>query len=229
MGTLYFTRRIILICVCLLAACDALDPTPELIAVSTPTPRPTIPTATPTITPSATATVTATPTTTSQPTATSTPIAMSEIVIVVKPLPVGYPIPPEALMLYPWPAEDLPEGAFSSIDEVVNMVTLTDLVCYQPVVSNLIARRTAGTEFFDLEDTCNPIEPVPDFAPAHVVVAVGFIRAGERIEPHMVTMQVWPQALAPAHGFNGYASVLGKRTLTDLLSNQPILSPHITP
>ncbi len=214
--------------VCLLAACNALDPTPELIAVSTP--RPTRPANTPTSIPSAKAIITAPPTHTSQPTHTPTPITMTEIVIVVKPLPVGYPISPDALTLYPWPAGDLPEGVFTSVEDVVNRVTRTDLVCYQPVVSDLIAHRTVGTEFFPLEDSCTPMpDPIPDFVPAHVVVAVGFIMAGERIEPHMVTLQIWPKALAPTDGFNGYSSVVGQQTQSDLLSNQPVLKRYIAP
>lgn len=136
----------------MLAACEPGDPTPELVeiqqvptdvirTVPPPTPTPLQPTTTPSPVPS--------PTPTPYLTLTPTPLVVS-LVVAVRPIPAGYAIPPEAVRVIEWPVasvQAVPFNALTDLDQVVNEVTLVDIACYEPILTDTIARREVGSGF----------------------------------------------------------------------------------
>lgn len=149
------------------------------------------------------------------------------IVIVVKPIPAGYAIPPEAIRLEMWAVESLPTGYYQDVNHVINEVTLVDLACHEPVLSHTIARREVGTGFLPLPNEC---ETHPDLQTAsYVVIAARDIRAGETITPSSVQRVLWHYA--PPDGFVNLADVIGLQAKTfifreQILTSQRLITPN---
>lgn len=196
--------------------------TPFIFPTATHTPWPS-PTVSPTITHTWTPTHTPTPTAT----VTRTPIPMADLVLIVQPVPAGYPIPPEAVQVVTWPEAVVPQNSIATLDEVINEVALVDLFCFQPVLESLIARRTVGSDYFPLPDRCPPTpELTPPYRYVDVAFAVQYIDPGQTITPHMIAFRPWPQALAPEGAVREYMDVVGKTSQVELLREQPLLRDY---
>lgn len=204
-------------------------PTRFLPPTATTTPTPTVATATPrpSATPTRSATPSATPTATPSPTAT--PIVLGEIVIVRRPVPAGYAIPPEALMLAPWPTHLVPPGSLTSTDAVVNTVARTALRCHEPLSLDRIAQREVGTGFLTLPDPAcpSPDVAVPLSAAVPVVIAAQPVYSGTIISPANVALHNWPLRYLPANALRTLSDVIGRQAVLTLLRGQVIRADHL--
>jgi Flp pilus assembly protein CpaB len=170
-----------------------------------------------------TATITATPT------PTVTPIALGEIVVAVRPIPAGAAIPPEAVQRMPWPAESVPAQAVTTLDEAVNQVALVDFACYEPLLSEGVARREVGSGFEPLPNTCDALNGPPSMVLVDVVVAVQPLTAGTVIPPSAVALRPWPVGLVPPGALTSLADAVGQTVAIDLNREQPVLAGKLTP
>lgn len=158
-------------------------------------------------------------------TPTDKPDLWTPIVIVAKPIPAGYAIPPEALRLELWSVESLPTDYYTNLDEVINQVTLVDLTCHEPVLGRTIAPRQIGTGFLPLPNHCD--EHPHSQTASYVVVAARDIHAGETITPASVQRVLWHYA--PPDGFVNLADVIGSRTTTYIFREQILTHQRIAP
>ncbi|MFW5748429.1 MAG: SAF domain-containing protein [Chloroflexota bacterium] len=220
-----------LLLVLVIGACGpGADPTPELIAVAmmpTATASP-LPTDTETPPPSATPTPRPTRTHTPWPTVTPTATATPEraVVVIVQPVPAGYAIPPEAVALTTWPAQAAPFHGYTSPDDVINMVALVDLMCFEPVLAGAIAPREVGSGFLELPGSC-PSLPEATGATVDVVIAVEAIARDQMITPGMVALRGWPAHLVPPDALHALGDVIGAYTRTGILREQPVLASRL--
>ena len=233
-------RGIVLVLLVLLAACqgDSDNPTPELIAVDAAPTEYVRPSLTPTITPSVTPTPSTTPmlmlTAWSTPTPTLVPTNTDEplvsAMIVVKPIPQGYPIPPSAVMRVEWPASTVPYNAYAAANDVVNTVTLVDLACYEVLVPGMVAPRETGIGYWLLESECERPPRQFDGGPlVDVVVAVHQIDAGIVISPGAVQIHRAPGRYVPPGALMSLSDVVGQTARMPILPQQVILNDRLRP
>lgn len=184
--------------------------------------------AAPTRTPSATLPPYESPTPTHTPTPTVMP--MVTLVVVAQPVPVGWPIPPEAVTLYAWPEAAAPHAAITRLEDAINQVALVALDCGQPVLSNMLAHRTVGNDYFPLPERCPPLRPLtPPVTLVDVAFAIEFIPAGAVIAPYAVVMRPWPEAALPHDAITTFAGVVGKTAQTDIFAEQLFRQPAVQP
>ncbi len=205
---------------------EVILPTPTLIPPTLTTPATLEPTLPPGMTFTASSTETRmpypTPPQVEIPTATATEVRYAYIAIAMQPIPAGYAIPPEAVILYPWPAESVPFSAILTVDDVVNKVALADIHCFEPFVEPALALREVGTGFETLE-SCPVLPPqTGEVTLVNVVIATQFVEAGVTIRPGMVAMQQWPVEIRPAGTIGRFADVIGKEARENLIPELPI-------
>lgn len=211
---------IILVGLCI-AGCEPTDPTPELVQIQaaiTPT-HDTDPTAT--HTPHPTQTPSPLPSNTPNAAPTITPLPLQEIIIVIKPIPAGYAIPPDAVMRYPWPQAAQPRTAYTELSDVINQVTLVDLSCFEPITAQTIAPREVGDGFLALPGDCPQTFDVNTATPLQsVVVAVRRIIPGQQISPAAVALRDWPSHMIPPGAYTTLADAIGTIAQTEILPEQ---------
>lgn len=149
-------------------------------------------------------------------TATDAPELWQPIVIVIKPVPAGYAIPPEAVRLEMWAVESLPTDYYQDVDQVINQVALVDLSCYEPILDRMIAPRQVGTGFLPLSNSCE--EHPHSQTASYVVVAARDIQVGEIITPSSVHRVLWHYI--PQDGFVNLGDVMGLRAETYIFREQ---------
>lgn len=207
-----------------IAAVPTVLPTPSEVVLLPPTQRP--PTRVWTSTPQPTHTLTAQPT--QQETDTPVPLAM--LVIAVKPIPAGAPIPPEAVQVVRWPLETLPYRPITEPDRVINEVALVDIGCHEPIIPETIAYREIGTGFDPLPGTCPPLRadaPI-EKETIDVVIAVEDLPAGSIIEPGTVTLRPWPLGALPPGYHRSLSEVIGTTVTSEVRREQPITAQRVT-
>jgi flagella basal body P-ring formation protein FlgA len=169
-----------------------------------------------------------------QPSSTSTewavypseqPDLWKPIVIITKPIPAGYAIPPDAIRLEMWSVESLPTGHYLELEQVINQVTLVDLTCHEPVLARTIAPRQVGTGFLPLPNDCE--ENPHSQTASYVVIAARDIQAGETITPASVQRILWHYA--PQDSFVNLADVIGSRAKTYIFREQILTTQRIIP
>ena len=205
---------------------------PTLMELPSMTPQPSLTPLPVTPSPSATATdppPTATPL---PPTATFTPTRspMVELVIAVQPIPAGAVIPAEAVQVVPWPEAALPVNAVVQLDEVIEWVSLADVACYEPLLPDMLARRTIPGETPPLAEACDPLPPAEDIGPlVDVVIAARYLEPDTIIQPHLVALRPWPQALLPPGALTSLAQALGGEVQRGIFRGQPLLAGNLAP
>lgn len=70
--------------------------------------------------------------------ATPTPIPVVEIVVSVQDIPRGLQIPPNAVVLRPWPEESAPSQGITNIEDVIGKRARTDIFREQPILSSMV-------------------------------------------------------------------------------------------
>lgn len=227
----------------MLAACGSADDTgtpqvniieivqlPTLITPASDTPLP--PTSTPTQLPSPTQTHTPTIADTTTPAPSTTPMDLIQLVVAVKPIPAGAPIPPEAVMLVDWPQANTPMEYFTALDAVINEVALVDIGCYEPVLPHAVAYREIGTGFDPLPGICPPVSALSDasnLSLTRIVMARKDIAPGQRIEPDDIAMRSWPGVYLPAGVYHSMSEILGHVALKAIQREQPITTDRVAP
>lgn len=143
-----------------------------------------------------------------------------EVALVVKPIPAGYAIPPDAIETMLWPVDLVPPFAMPA-ETVVNQVTLVDIDCHEVVLTTTVARREVGSGFRDLPGTCDPLQllPVP-WQEQYVVVALQLVPEGGVIPPHAVTLRAWPAHLVPEGAITAITDVIGQRARVTVRQDQ---------
>jgi len=203
------------------ASIPTLIPTPSAVVPLPPTAPPPIQLPSPTSQPTRM-------TTSEVPTSippTVTPIALGEVVIAVKPIPAGMPIPPEAVQVVPWPADALPYTPITQLDEVINEVALVDIGCNEPILPDAIAFREVGSGFTPLPGACPAREP--NAGTVNVVIAVADLPIGSMIEPNDVTLRVWPAGALPPGHYRSLSEVIGTTVTTDVRREQPLTAQRV--
>lgn len=72
------------------------------------------------------------------PEPTITPIEMVELVISVQHLKRGVVIPPDAIIIRPWPKHSAPSGAIFEEDFVIGKIARTEIFREQPILTNML-------------------------------------------------------------------------------------------
>lgn len=80
----------------------------------------------------------------STPLPTPTPIPFVELVVAVQEIPRGLEIPPNAVILRPWPEESAPFQAVGNVDDVIGRIARTDIFREQPILSNMLVEDLTG-------------------------------------------------------------------------------------
>jgi flagella basal body P-ring formation protein FlgA len=234
------SRWMLLLCLMALVACESDEetrplaniievvqlPTATATNIATPLPLVTRTRIPPTITPTPT---TPAPTATSTVTPTATPIPLVELVIAVLPIPMGAPIPPEAVRIVAWPQEAAPSEYFTALDQVINEVALVDIACFEPVLPQTVSYREIGVGFDPLPGTCPALESWEPAPVVNVVIARMDIVAGQRIAPEDVAFRAWPLNMIPPGGFQAMSEVLGQRARNAIRREQPVVAGQLTP
>lgn len=214
-----------------LAACnpdapEVIELPTQVVLPSLPPPNTPIPTRPATSEPTVTSSATTVPTDTATPSAT--PVEWVSIVFVLRPIPAGYPIPPEAIILHHFPAESAPYSAVFSREDVINRVARVDIPCFEPVLDRMLLRREAGVGFLPLPESCGTI-PALDMPLtfAEIVIAAQDIPAGTTITPDMVALRAFPVGWIPPDGIVTYVDALGKVAQVDILREQLLRNRHL--
>lgn len=197
---------------------------PTLMVLPSITPPPTTPS------PSPTATDPPPTPTPLPPTVTRTPTRppMAELVIAVQPIPAGAVIPAEAVRVFPWPEQALPLNAAVRVNQAVGWVSLADVACYEPLLIDTLARRTIPGETPPLAETCDPLPPEESIGPlVDVVIAARYLDPGTIIQPHLVALRPWPEALLPPGALTSLAQALGGEVQRGIFREQPVLSGNL--
>jgi len=72
------------------------------------------------------------------PLPTATPLTFIEIVIAVQELQRGQVIPPDAVVLRPFPEQSVPFNGIRSLEDVVGRIARTDIYREEPILSNIV-------------------------------------------------------------------------------------------
>ncbi|NDJ61667.1 MAG: Flp pilus assembly protein CpaB [Chloroflexi bacterium] len=67
-----------------------------------------------------------------------TPIQFIELVVAVQELPRGFRIPPDAVVVAPFPEASAPVNVITDVEDVIGRVARTDIFREQPILSNMI-------------------------------------------------------------------------------------------
>jgi flagella basal body P-ring formation protein FlgA len=114
------------------------------------------------------------------------------------------------------------------VDEVINQVTLTDIGCYEPILTNIIAPRVTGSDYFDMEAVCPPLgSPTSPLTFVDVSIAVTDIAAGQIIAPSDIALRPIPDYLVPLNSTTDLRDVIGRVAIVDILQEQPITTERI--
>ncbi len=131
-----------------------------------------------------------------------------QIVVAANPVALGATIRSPDLKMVGWPAENVPPGAYSKMDEVVDRVALSNMVVEEPVLEGRLATKGSGLGLA-------PMIPAGKRAVSvrvnDVISVAGFVFPGSRVD---VLVTGVPRG-APTHS--------GPVTRT-VLSNVPVLS-----
>ncbi|MDX2076304.1 MAG: SAF domain-containing protein [bacterium] len=177
--------------------------------------------------PSITPTRTPRPTATPSPTPSPTPEPLAELIIITQSLPAGVAIPPEALGVVLVPVRSMPYSAVTDITAIVNTVTKVELGCYEPIVSDILALREAGSGFL----TFIPCSPIPQaqqpFRMGNMVVATMFLPQGTQILPNMVALRPYPFHLLPMGALTNLSDAIGQVTTVEIFGEQPITQRRV--
>ncbi len=74
----------------------------------------------------------------STPLPTATPIRYVDLVVAVQNISRGQVIPPDAVVVNPWPEDAQPFNGISNLDDVVGRIARTDIFREQPILSNMV-------------------------------------------------------------------------------------------
>lgn len=113
------------------------------------------------------------------------------VVVAVRDVPVGMPIPREALGIAAWPARVAPAESYAVADSVVGRVTRTPLVSGEPVLSTRLAVRGAAP---GLEGAIDPARRAMAVRVNEAASLSGLVRANSRVDVLMAARGEGPQA-----------------------------------
>ncbi len=101
------------------------------------------------------------------------------VVVAVRDVPVGVPVPREALGLASWPVRVAPAESFVTADSVVGRVTRAALMPGEPVLSNRLATRGAAP---GLEGAIDPARRAMAVRVNEAASVSGLVRANSRVD-----------------------------------------------
>jgi len=177
--------------------------------------------------PSITPTFTPRPTITPSPTSIPTPEPLAELVIITQALPKGVAIPPEAVSVVLVPVRSFPFRAVTDMTAIINQVTTTELGCYEPIVSDVLAFREAGSGFLTFPNCPTIPQAEQPFRMINMVVATMYLPEGTQILPNMVALRPYPFHLLPLDTLTNLSDVIGQVTHVEIFSEQPITRKRV--
>jgi pilus assembly protein CpaB len=102
-----------------------------------------------------------------------------DVVVATNPVPLGGVVKVSDLKIVAWPAGNVPPGAFSKIDEVVDRVAMSNIVPDEPVLAGRLAAKGSGIGL-------SPIIPAGMRAVSvrvnDVISVAGFVLPGSRVD-----------------------------------------------
>jgi pilus assembly protein CpaB len=135
-------------------------------------------------------------------------VETTEVVVATNPVALGGVIKANDLKIAPWPAANVPPGAFNKMDEVVDRVALSGILVDEPVVAARLALRGSG---IGLSPIIPPGMRAVSVRVNDVIGVAGFVFPGSRVD---VLVTAAPR---------GAESAAGPVTRT-ILSNIQVLS-----
>lgn len=101
------------------------------------------------------------------------------VVVAVRDVPVGVPVPREALGVASWPVRVAPAESYASLDSVVGRVTRVPLTSGEPVLTNRLALRGAAP---GLEGAIDPTRRAMAVRVNEAASVSGLVRANSRVD-----------------------------------------------
>ncbi len=119
--------------------------------------------------------------------------SVRSVVVAVRDVPVGVPVPREALGVASWPARVAPSESFVSADSVVGRVTRAPLMPGEPVLVSRLAARGAAP---GLEGTIDPTRRAMAVRVNEAASVSGLVRQNSRVDVLMAGRGDGTQATA---------------------------------
>jgi pilus assembly protein CpaB len=126
------------------------------------------------------------------------------IVVATNPLPLGAVIKSSDLKIVQWPAKNIPPGAFSRIEEVVDRVAVSNILVEEPILDGRLAPPGSGV---GLSGVVPPGMRAVSVRVNDVISVAGFVLPGSRVDV-MVT--------ATPRGGDGQAGPVTRTVLSNI-------------
>ncbi len=101
------------------------------------------------------------------------------VVVATQPLPLGVVIKTTDLKVVEWPAQNVPPGTFSKVEEVVERVAVGNILANEPVMDKRVAERGAGV---GLSPMIPPGMRAVSVRVNDVISVAGFVLPGSRVD-----------------------------------------------
>ena len=108
-----------------------------------------------------------------------TKVEMRTVVVATNPVPLGTLVKSSDLKLVNWPAQNVPPGTFGKIEEVVDRVTLSNILVEEPVQEGRLAARGSGV---GLSGIIPPGMRAVAVRVNDVISVAGFVVPGSRVD-----------------------------------------------
>ena len=102
-----------------------------------------------------------------------------DVVVSTNPVPLGSVIKSTDLKISEWPADRLPPGAFTKIDEVVDRVAMSNILVDEPVLAGRLAAKGSG---LGLSPIIPPGMRAVSVRVNDVIGVAGFVLPGSRVD-----------------------------------------------
>lgn len=102
-----------------------------------------------------------------------------DVVVATNPVPLGGVIKSSDLKIAAWPADNVPPGAFTRIDEVVDRVAMSNILVEEPVLAGRLAAKGSG---LGLSPIIPPGMRAVSVRVNDVIGVAGFVLPGSRVD-----------------------------------------------
>ena len=102
-----------------------------------------------------------------------------DVVVATNPVPLGAVIKATDLKIAAWPADNMPPGTFSRLDEVVERVAMSNILVQEPVVAGRLAAKGSG---LGLSPIIPPGMRAVSVRVNDVIGVSGFVLPGSRVD-----------------------------------------------
>jgi pilus assembly protein CpaB len=106
-------------------------------------------------------------------------VETKDVVVATNPVPLGGVLKSTDLKIVAWPADNVPPGAFSKIDEVVERVAMSNILVEEPVLEGRLAAKGSG---LGLSPIIPPGMRAVSVRVNDVISVAGFVLPGSRVD-----------------------------------------------